>query len=96
MTIRGFVVKWDDLWRYDFWWRQKHNAAFNSKKHREISQIDIVFEYVENHLLNEAIEMYKDDEKRRKRFLTEGWMSESVVNKEKVEEAFKKLDLSKL
>jgi hypothetical protein len=96
MTIRQVVVKWDNYWKYDFWWRQKHNIAFNSAAHREANQADIAFEYIENKLLEEALAEYKVTEEKKKRYDKDGWMSESVVDKEKSIAAFDALDLSKI
>lgn len=96
MTIKGFVVRWDKLWHYDLWWRQKHRIAFNSSEHREISQIDVVFEYVEDYLLNQAIDRHKEDERKNERFKKDGWISESEENKERIIDAYNKIDFSKL
>ena len=66
MTIQEYVLAWDNRWRYDFWWRQKHNIAFNSRAHREVSQLDIVFEYFESDMSNKAIAGLNEDGERKK------------------------------
>lgn len=94
MNLKDLVIKWNNSWRYDYWWRQKYKIAFNSEEHRASSQIDIAFEYFENHLSNEAVEKYKQEEDKRKVFEETGqWIRESETNKQKVKDAFDKLDV---
>ena len=93
MTLRELVVKWDNQWRYDYWWREKHNIPFNSKAHREANQRDIAFEYMENHLSNKAIDKYKNDEDKKHELEKTGqWMKEGD-NSKKIQEAFDKIDI---
>ncbi len=94
MSQKEFVIRWNNLYRYDYWWRQKYGVPFNSEMHREANQIDILFEYIENNLSNEALAKYKDDGAKQKRLKETGqWMKESESKKEAIVEAFDKLDL---
>lgn len=49
-SLKKEIIKWGNLFPVDFWWRQKHNVAFNSKEHREISFLDQLFEYREEQI----------------------------------------------
>ena len=94
MTLKELVVKWNNSWKYDYWFRQKYGISFNSEEHRESNQIDIVFEYMENYLSNQALERYKDNEVKKEELKKNGqWIRESEGNKEKIEKAFDKIDL---
>lgn len=45
--MRDLVIKWNNMFPLDNWFRRKYNIPFNSKEHRESNQIDILFEYIE-------------------------------------------------
>lgn len=50
-NIEEFVKKWNNICPIDKWYRKKYNIPFNSKRHRDISLIDMYIEYIE--FLNE-------------------------------------------
>lgn len=87
------ILKWNNDWRYDFWYRQKYKIAFNSLEHREANQLDIVFEYIESNIIKEILNEREEEKKREERFKKDGWISESQSSKEKIIEAFNKIDL---
>lgn len=91
--MREFVLKWDNDWKRDFWWRKKYNVSFNSEQHRSANQLDIHFEYIEDNLIKEFFTEREEEKRREERFKKDGWISESIVNKEKLIEAFDKIDL---
>jgi hypothetical protein len=94
MTIEEVIAKWNSQWRYDFWWRTRYEVAFGSPEHRAANQVDIYFEYVENRMYQEAVEKFKVDEEKQKKFKETGiWLNPD----EKVtDDAWDKLDLSLL
>jgi len=94
MTIREAVVKWNNAWRYDHWWRQKHNVAYNSRLHREMNQIDICFEYFENHMSSEAIDQYQQDKSKEEKFKEGKWIEENKGTEKASKEDFDKIDIS--
>lgn len=49
-SLKKEIIKWNNLYPIDRWWRQKHNVAFNSPEHREISFLDQLFEFKEEQL----------------------------------------------
>lgn len=94
MTLTDLVLKWNNQWRYDYWWRRKYNVAFNSEAHRNVSQIDIKFEFIESTLANKQMEKSKEREERLKEFKETGkWIRESI-DKNREDELFSKMDLS--
>lgn len=57
--IRKYVVRWNNKFPYDRWWRQKHGVAFGSPEHKETSFIDQYFEFVEDMMFTELQEERK-------------------------------------
>jgi len=51
--LRAFVTKWNVDFPIDRWWRLKHNVAFNSSAHREVSFLDMRFEFEEDKLFED-------------------------------------------
>ncbi len=77
------IVKWDNLYRYDYWWRQKYKVSFNSPQHRAMSQVDIAMEYFEDRIVHNEIVKSRNKEKRKERFEKTGqWLDGSRKNEE--------------
>lgn len=51
-NVREKIINWNVNFPIDRWWRKKHNIAFNSSAHREISFLDQLFEFEEDLLFN--------------------------------------------
>jgi hypothetical protein len=51
--IKAFMIRWNNSFPYDFWWRKKHNIAFMSPAHRECSFISQLMEFQEDQLFKE-------------------------------------------
>lgn len=96
MTIKDSILKWNSEWRYDSWWRKKYNIPFNSESHRSASQIDILFEYMENSMTNEIISKHAELEEKKKKFNNGVWINESIVDVDKEKELFESIDISKM
>jgi len=45
--VKDFMYEWNERFPIDRWWRQKHKIAFNSAAHREVSFLDMRFEFEE-------------------------------------------------
>lgn len=93
MTTVQFAKRWNNSWRYDYWWRQKHNVAFNSQEHRDANPIDIRFEFIENVLMNQAIDDLSELD-RKKKALAEGRWIEPDKDNLLVDRVMKNIDLS--
>lgn len=48
--LLNIVAEWNVNFPIDHWWRRKHSIPFNSPKHREVSFLDMYFEFVEDRL----------------------------------------------
>ncbi len=56
---REFIISWNNRYIYDRIYRKKYNIKFNSKEHREISQIDIYLDLLEDYLFRKWGEDYQ-------------------------------------
>lgn len=52
-SIRDNIIKWNIDFPVDRIWRKKHNLAFNSSGHREVSFLDMLFDIEEDKLFEE-------------------------------------------
>lgn len=95
MTLHQFILKWNNTWRYDYWWRQKYKVAFNSEIHKNANQIDIAFEYFEHRMSEKAVQSYKDNEEKSKLFKDGIVIRESEVDRQKEEALLDKIDFTK-
>jgi len=97
VTVIEFITRWNNIYRYDYWWRQKHNVAFNSEQHRQVSPIDIAFEYFENSLANQTLQQFNDDKDKQKVIKKTGqWIKVNEQQKQREKELIDNLDLSQL
>lgn len=58
--VKTFVLEWNINFPIDRWWRKKHNVAFNSPMHREVSFLDMRFEWEEDKLYDKLYEPEND------------------------------------
>jgi len=59
--LSDLILRWNIDFPIDRWWRKTHSVAFNSKRHREMSFIDMYIEWEEERLfeeLNKKDEVY--------------------------------------
>lgn len=95
--VKGFVNKWNIDFPLDRWYRKKHKIPFNSQQHRDLSIIDMRFEWEEEKLFKEILEtedykLDRGDFMRKDRF-----GDDKRTESEKIEEfknEFKNIDLS--
>jgi len=89
--MRESIVRWNNMFAHDLWFRRKFNIPFNSEKHREMSQIDISFMYYEDVIIEEQREKDLEDLRRKENFEKTGnWLSNSE-NKSAEDNLFDKI-----
>lgn len=92
MTLRETILKWNNSWHYDFWWRQKYSVSFNSSQHRDVNQIDIKIEYLEFKMAEQAyLDARKNGEDAEEMKKTGQWIKERTNISQDV---FEKIDIS--
>lgn len=52
-NVEQFVVNWNATFPIDRWYRKKYNIKFNSIEHRDLSLMDMYFEYMEELTISE-------------------------------------------
>lgn len=85
--ITDLIFEWNNNFPIDRWWREKHNIPFNSQAHRDISYMDVCFEFIEEKSIEKII---KEREKIRKdpyivgsrNFLFKREISQDISDKE--------------
>lgn len=96
--IKQLLIYWNNTFPFDRVYRQKHNIAFGSKEHREINQIDVCYDILEDKLFEKFYE-----EQLEKKGLKEAYAKDGILNKEStialeesLEDVFDSLDVTKL
>lgn len=91
--MRDFVIQWNNTFRYDYWYREKYNIAFNSAEHRALSPIDVRFAYEEEMLMASEREKYQMIQKELKKYEKTGqWLKTRKRTQEQEEELFELID----
>lgn len=89
-----FVFDWNVKFPLDRWYRVKYGIRFNSKEHREVSFLDILFEYNEKQLYD-RINKKEDYTPNKGEFLKKKKRMEKRLTMDEVKREFEQIDLSK-
>lgn len=95
--MKELILKWNNLLRYDFWWRDKYNVAFNSEQHRAMNPIDVKFDWLEKRIAEQQQLQYHEAEKQQLQYLKDGkWLKPRTENSKEEQQILDELDLSKI
>lgn len=61
--LESFILEWNIDFPVDRWWREKHKVAFNSASHREVSFLDMYWEFYEDSLYQKMISQKEKKDK---------------------------------
>lgn len=53
--LRKFIVHWNNNFPIDFLWRKKYGVAFGSPEHRQMSFLDMLFDFEEEKMMKEMV-----------------------------------------
>ena len=81
--INNFVFNWN-LFPLDYWWRKKYSIPFGSKKHREMSFIDMAIEWKEEKIIENVMNPKQKDD----------YIGTVKVTAKEIDEDYENLDLS--
>jgi len=56
--LRKFIVHWNNSFPIDFLWRKKYGVAFGSSEHRQMSFIDMLYDFEEEKMMKKRISRY--------------------------------------
>lgn len=94
---REFLLKWNEAFPLDHWWREKYSIPFNSPKHRSVSYIDIYYDWLEYSMFEQYVETEKQNLEKLANYKKTGkWLSqiENKQEKEKMHQIFDDVDVS--
>lgn len=94
--MKTFIVRWNNKWLWDYAYRKKYNIAFNSPQHRELNQIDMRIDFLEEEMISDHIKSRKEKDEKMDHYEKTGEWLRYNENEEVNEELFENIDLSKL
>lgn len=96
MTSEELLILWNNRFPLDRSYRKKHNIAFGSSKHREVNQIDVYLDALEDKVYEKHIELHRIEKEGLEMYKKTGeWLKESTLGDKEFDELFDKLDVSK-
>jgi hypothetical protein len=94
---KALIVWWNNRFPLDREYRKKHNIALFSPQHREMSQVDIYLDWLEDRVYEEALEEVRQEIKNEEEFKKGVWLKDSIDDDPNAADAFfGKIDLSKV
>ena len=79
-TQEKFLIEWNNRFPRDRAYRKKHGIAFGSKEHRELNQIDIYLDNVEDKLFEKLISTYQDEKNDQDAYRKDGiWLKDNIA-----------------
>lgn len=93
-----FIIQWNNQFPFDHWYRQKYKIPFNSPQHQAINQIDVFFEWREEHVFLKNQEKIKQREDNEKLYKEGKWLKNQIdLEFEEVpDDLFDKIDVMKI
>lgn len=85
--LKSFIIDWNNKWRFDYWYRDKYEVAFNSPEHRMLSPIDVKRNFIEETLISREREKYIVKKKDEKVYEKTGQWLKKIKKSEKEEQA---------
>lgn len=93
--IRNSIVKWNNQYPLDYYWRKKYNIPFGSEEHKNITFLEQAIDYEEDVMIKEYEKsLKKDDQVSDSMPLVEGKRIVTMSQTE-IDDEFDNLDLSK-
>jgi len=91
---RTFLIRWNNNFPYDRWFRKKFSIGFGSEEHRKISQIDVFYEFYEEFLFKEYEEELEKRKVKEKLLLEGKWLQDREETDEEMERLFSNIKIS--
>lgn len=90
--LRSFIIEWNNTFPLDREYRKKHQIGFNSTKHREVNQIDIYLEWIEDKVWDEFHETSLERAKKEELYKKGEWISKNEKQEQMSDEDFDKIE----
>lgn len=94
--FRKQIISWSNRFPLDGAFRKKYNIAFGSAEHREINQIDVYFEWLEEELHREFLDKAREEIRNEAEFKKGVWIKESIELEEDEIALFNKLSVKSI
>lgn len=94
MDLRTFMIRWNNENPLDKKFREKYKIPFNSPQHREINQLDILLEFIEDEVFTEFEQRVHREIEREESYSKGQWIKEAEESSERDEDLFDKIDVS--
>ncbi|SEW37434.1 hypothetical protein [Chitinophaga arvensicola] len=83
--LKSYAVRWNNLYPLDRWYRRKYNIGFGTAAHRELCQINILLEYMEEVLFRESEALHLNGIENEKELKDGIWIKERINTAEEDE-----------
>lgn len=70
--LKYFIVSWNNHFPYDRLFRKKYSIPFNSEQHRNLSQIDIYLDILEDKLIEKQFERLAKEKDLKEDYIKTG------------------------
>lgn len=70
----AFIIEWNRTFPLDRWWREKHSIPLFSQKHLEMCQLDIVYEYIEDVLVQRGDKQREKQKEAEQNYKKGEWL----------------------
>lgn len=87
--LRASIYAWNIKFPLDYRWRQKHRVAYGSQAHLQISQADILHEFVED----EIYSILEVSQKRSENVKNGNWLLRREDVEDVSDEEFDKIEI---
>lgn len=96
--MRQFLIQFSNTFPLDREYRLKHNIAFNSPAHRNLCQVDIYLQWLEDRIFEEHEHKIIENIGKETLYKKGEWISNSSlpVNSEQQLQLFDSIDLDKI
>lgn len=96
MSLKGFIIRWNNDNPLDKKFRDKYKIAFNSTEHRNSNQLDILFEHLEDQLFIEYDNSIEQRINKEKQYEVGQWLEEVKMSEQEAQDLFDKIDIFKI
>lgn len=95
--MKDLIIKWNNLFPFDRYFRKKYNIAFGSPEHRALNQIDMYIDIMEDKFFNKYFKEIEEKQKDRKDYEKTGnFLKDRKEDDQFVSDLFDDLDIEKL
>lgn len=88
------MIKWANMFPYDRIYRKKYNIAFGSQEHRQINQIDVYLDALEDTLYNKHIKLHLDEKEALETYKKTGeWLKFKQLPEKEFDQLFDSINI---